>query len=261
MKRADWYKHVWTLDIKNQSWTEDTENQVDFIVKTLGLTGKERILDLACGYGRHALALARRGFSVTGVDITEAYVDDANKNAKEQSLDAVFIHADIREVAFREEFDVVLNLADGAIGYLEDDVENMKIFDVVASALRPGGKHFMDVNNAEHAERYFPKTNWEIGDKALALAQFDWDAQTRRMTYAGYDIPYGEIAQKPQINIDDADPIRLYSLSELKAILGQRDMRIVSTFSTYYGKPATDREIQLMVYSIKEPKSMQGGHV
>jgi len=49
---------------------QDTENQVDFIVNTLGLTGKEHILDLACGYGRHALSLARRGFRITGVDIT-----------------------------------------------------------------------------------------------------------------------------------------------------------------------------------------------
>ena len=157
MTQADWYKHVWTLDIKNQSWTEDTENQVDFIIKTLELTGKERILDLACGYGRHSLAFARRGFYVTGVDITKAYIDDATKTAKEQSLNAAFIHTDIRDVAYKGEFDVVLNLADGAIGYLEDNAENLKIFDAIAAALKPGGKHFMDVGNAERAERHFPK--------------------------------------------------------------------------------------------------------
>lgn len=251
MKRSDWYKYGWTLDIKNQSWTEDTENQVDFIVKTLKLTGKEKILDLACGYGRHSIALASRGFRVTGVDITEVYINDANKTAKEQSLDAIFIHSDIRDVTFKDEFDVVLNLADGAIGYLENDNENLKIFDVIATALKSGGKHFMDVNNAEHAECYFPKTNWEIGDKALALAQFDWDTESRRMTFVGYDIPYGEIVQKPQINMEDADPIRLYSLSEFEEILSQRNMSVISSFSTYYGKAATDSEIQLMVYSIK----------
>ena len=87
MKQADWYKHCWSLDIKNQSWTEDTENQVDFIIKAMGLSGGERILDLACGYGRHSLALARRGFSVVGVDITKDYVDDANLNAKKELFD------------------------------------------------------------------------------------------------------------------------------------------------------------------------------
>ena len=155
-QEADWYKHGWTLDIKNQSWVEDTESQVDFIIKTLRLTGKERILDLACGYGRHSLSLARKGYSVIGVDITPEYIDDARKTAKAESLNADFINADIRDVRFENEFDVVLNLADGAIGYLETDEENLKIFDVVSHALKSGGKHFMDICNAEHAEHYFP---------------------------------------------------------------------------------------------------------
>jgi cyclopropane fatty-acyl-phospholipid synthase-like methyltransferase len=65
--KSDWYKHGWSLDIKNQSWVEDTENQVAFIIQTLGLSGNEHILDLACGYGRHALCLAQKGFRVPQV--------------------------------------------------------------------------------------------------------------------------------------------------------------------------------------------------
>lgn len=168
VKNADWYKNNWTLDIKNQSWVEETEKQVDFIIDILSLNGKERILDLACGFGRHALAFARKGFSVVGVDITKDYIDDAIKSAKAASLNTEFIYSDIRNLSFKNEFDVVLNLADGAIGYLESDEENLKIFDVIANALRSGGKHFMDVCNAEHAEHFFPKRGWEMGDKALS---------------------------------------------------------------------------------------------
>lgn len=113
------YQRIWTLDIQNQSWVEDTQRQVDFIIKALNLTGKERILDLACGFGRHSLELARRGFSVTGVDITPEYVSFAYALARQDGLNANFICADVREVNFHSEFDVVLNMADGAIGYLE----------------------------------------------------------------------------------------------------------------------------------------------
>lgn len=67
---SDWYRKIWTLDIQNQAWTEDTTREVDFIISKLSLQGNERILDLACGFGRHSLELARRGFDVTGVDIT-----------------------------------------------------------------------------------------------------------------------------------------------------------------------------------------------
>lgn len=249
-QNADWYKHGWTLDIKNQSWVEDTENQVDFIIKTLKLTGKERILDLACGYGRHSLSFARKGYPVVGVDIIPEYIDDAKKAAKAESLNADFMNEDIRNVRFENEFDVVLNLADGAIGYLETDEENLKIFDVVSRALKSGGKHFMDICNAEHAEHYFPRLNWEAGEKALALAKFEWNEKTRRMLYGGWDIPYGVPAQKPDIMA--GSPTRLYSIAELRSILKQRKMNIIHTFSNYYGKEASVRELQLMVYSQKQ---------
>ena len=82
--------------------------------------------------------------SYTGIDITPAYIDYANEQAKKENLNAKFICQDIRTITFDKEFDVVLNMADGAIGYLEDDGENHKIFSVIAKALKNGGKHFMD---------------------------------------------------------------------------------------------------------------------
>lgn len=246
---SDWYKSIWTLDIKNQSWVEDTENQVNFIINTLRLTGKEKILDLACGFGRHALALARKGFSVVGVDITKDFIDDAIREAHSSSLAIDFIQADIRELQYTNEFDVVLNLADGAIGYLENDEENLKIFDVIAKALRPGGKHFMDICNAEHAERFFPKRDWDIGTKTLSLPEFDWDQETRRMLFSNWEITFGQTARKP--GSIAATSTRLYAKSELEVILHQRGMEIINTYSNYYGQEASDKELQLMVYSQK----------
>jgi len=224
-KGLDWYKKGWSLDIKNESWVEDTDNQVRFIIKTLGLTGNERILDLACGFGRHALSFAQKGYSVIGVDITEDYINDARTAAQKENLDAEFIHADIRDMHFSNEFDVVLNLADGAIGYLENDEENLKIFDKISGALKTGGKHFMDICNAEHAELCFPRRGWEIGEKALALSLFEWDKDTRKMLYAGWNVPYGLPAVKPSFT--DADSYRLYSKAELQTILNQRNMKIM----------------------------------
>ena len=108
------------------SWVEDANRQVDFLIK-------------------HSLEFARRGYDVTGIDITPAYIDYANEQAKKENLNAKFICQDIRTITFDKEFDVVLNMADGAIGYLEDDGENHKIFSVIAKALKNGGKHFMDM--------------------------------------------------------------------------------------------------------------------
>lgn len=239
----------WTLDIKNMAWVEDTENQVDFLIRTMSLTGKERILDLACGYGRHALSFAKRGFSVVGVDFTDAYIKDAKIHAAASGLSAEFILSDIRDVHFSEEFDVVLNLADGAIGYLNTDEENLKIFDVIGHALKRGGKHFMDVCNAEHAEQYFPKRAWAAGEKELSLSEFTWDKETRKMRFNGYQLPYGQVIHKPELG--NSEPTRLYSIEELKNILETRNMKMEATFSDYYGTESSPKYMQLMVYSQK----------
>lgn len=96
----DWYKKIWTIDIQNQSWVEDTKRQVDFLIRKLNLTGKEKILDLACGFGRHSLEFSRRGYEVTGVDITSEYIEYATHQAQAEHLNASFFCRDIRDISF-----------------------------------------------------------------------------------------------------------------------------------------------------------------
>lgn len=246
---SDWYRKIWSLDIQDQSWVEDTTRQVDFLVETLGLSGGERILDLACGFGRHSLELARRGFSVIGVDITAEYVNFANILAEKEGLNAHFLCMDIREVPFEEKFDLVLNMADGAIGYLENDGENEKIFDLVSRALKPGGKHFMDIMNGGYARTHFPCKFWDAGKNGLTLSLFEWEEESKTLLYGQRDYLYGEPLTKPEI--PEGNPIRLYTLEELRALLGARGMAVVDSFSDFSGKPSSENAIQLLVYSRK----------
>lgn len=249
-KNESWYKEIWTLDIKEQSWTENTVKQVDFLIETLGLTGKEKILDLACGFGRHCLEFARRGFSVVGVDITPAYVEDAKKQAAKENLSAEFFHMDIREVEFEEEFDVVLNMGDGAIGYLENDAENMKIFDVIARALRPGGRHVMDIMSADYADTHFPCNLWDAGQNGITLSRFEWNKESQIMLYGQNDFAYGELLTVPKF--DAGDPIRLYHLEEIKQIMEHRGMRVCQVFGKFDGTPGSENEIQMIICSEKK---------
>jgi 2-polyprenyl-3-methyl-5-hydroxy-6-metoxy-1,4-benzoquinol methylase len=211
---TDWYKNIWGMDIKKQSWVENTSTQVDFIIKALHLSGKERILDLACGFGRHSLELARRGFQVVGVDITRCYIDDANLTAGKENLDARFICSDIRDISFDSEFDVVLNLADGAIGYLENDQENLKIFQTISRALKPGGKSLIDICNQEHARFHFPKRYWEIGENEISLPWFDYDEKTKCMLFGSFEIALGETAIAPK-TLEPCSCTRLYDFIEV----------------------------------------------
>jgi SAM-dependent methyltransferase len=250
-----WYKKIWSLSIKDQSWVENTAREVDFLVAALELNGQERVLDLACGFGRHALELARRGHGVVGVDITPDYIAEARRLAEEYGLsNTEFICADLRDVAFSQEFDVVLNMADGAIGYLENDLENLKIFDLIASSLKPGGKHLMGICSGAYARKHFPCRHWEIGSRSLALADFDWEEKASRMIYRGYNLQYGESLNKPIEPSEKERPgyQRLYTVEELQAIFAARDMTVWKTFGEYdLNVPASEDSLTLVVCSTK----------
>lgn len=245
----------WSLDIKAMSWVEHTREEVDFILEALGLRGDERVLDLACGFGRHALELARRGYSVVGVDVTPAYIADARSTAEQENLSVEFLQADVRTVSFEDEFDVVLNMADGAIGYFETDEENLELFDVIGRALRVGGKHLMGVCSAAHAGKHFPKRHWEAGHRSLSLADLQWRPDTSRMTYQSHVFRFGETLEPfaDEFPPTDAVGTRLYTLKELGDILHERGLEILAAYGGYdVAIPASEDRLMQVVCSQKK---------
>ena len=122
------------------SFTKGTEQEVGFLSEALGLRPGQRLLDVGCGPGRHAHALARRGIEVIGVDISQRFADLA---AADAPPGATFVRADARELAFDAEFDAAISLCQGAFGLaggpaapLDADAEVLRS---IARALRPGG--------------------------------------------------------------------------------------------------------------------------
>ena len=149
----------------------------------------------------------------------------------------------------KEKFDVVINMADGAIGYLENDTENMKIFEVVSNALKKGGKHFMDIMNGSYAETHFPCKLWDEGEKCFTLSAFEWDKKSKTLLYGQVDYPYGEPLWKPEMK--EGNPIRLYTISEISKMFLKLDMSVCKSYADFTGTPSSDNDIQLMIYSVR----------
>jgi len=142
------------------AFTKGTEQEVTFLWDALQLQAGSRVLDAGCGPGRHALALARRGCEVTGVDISQDFVELATATASEQQLPATFVRGDVRNLAYDGEFDAVISLCQGGFGLLggpgvEDplphDTDVLRRF---ARALKPGGRLALTAFSALFAVRF-----------------------------------------------------------------------------------------------------------
>ena len=125
----------------------------------------------------------------------------------------------------------------------------MKIFEVVSNALKIGGKHFMDIMNGSYAEKHFPCKLWDKGEKCLTLSAFEWDKKSKILLYGQVDYPYGEPLWKPEMK--EGNPIRLYTISEILKIFSKLGMSVCKSYADYTGKPSSDNDIQLMIYSVR----------
>jgi 2-polyprenyl-3-methyl-5-hydroxy-6-metoxy-1,4-benzoquinol methylase len=112
--------------------------QVDFVVDELGLAPGSSVLDMACGRGRHSVELARRGFRVTGVDLSCRSLGLAHAAAENAGVVIELRRLDMREIDYDGVFDAVINLFT-AFGYLQEEAENERVVQRIAAALRRGG--------------------------------------------------------------------------------------------------------------------------
>ena len=88
------------------------------------------------------------------------------------------------------------------------------------------------------------------GNTIVTLSAFEWEKDRKTLIYGQVDYMYGEALYKPEMK--EGNPLRLYSLDEITEIFGKLGLRICNSFADFSGKPSSDNDIQLMVYSIRE---------
>jgi SAM-dependent methyltransferase len=135
------------------AFTMGTEQEVGFLVDALGLEPGMKILDVGCGPGRHALALARRGFDVTGVDLSPEFVELANDTATAGQLPARFEVLDVRELEYNAEFDTAICLCQGGFGLLGGR-DDEAIIGRIARAVRTRGAVAISAFHSYFAVRF-----------------------------------------------------------------------------------------------------------
>ena len=175
-----WYETLFENYAKtydNESFTKGTLGECDFIEKEISFNKSLRIIDIGCGTGRHVIELAKRGYNITGIDLSESQLARAREKAKEHKLEINFLQHDARNLPFENEFDLALMLCEGGFPLMETDEMNFEILKNAAKSLKSPGKLIFTTLNGlfplYHSVEEFCASTTDSGNATYRSNTFD----------------------------------------------------------------------------------------
>lgn len=149
-KPKQWYETLfenYAESYDGECFAQGTIGECDFIEGELAYDKSLNILDVGCGTGRHAIELAKRGYKVEGIDLSENLLQKAREKAKAVGVEVEFSRHDARKLPFDNQFDVAIMICEGAFPLMETDEMNFEILKGVARALKPKSKFIFTTLN------------------------------------------------------------------------------------------------------------------
>jgi SAM-dependent methyltransferase len=229
---AEWWESffagAWT-GVQLEWGATTTDEEVDALEARLHLKPASDVLDVPCGDGRIGRRLAARGHRVTGVDLTERFLDEGRRLAEAEGLEVVWVHGDMRELAFASAFDAAVNYW-GSFGYFDDDGDR-RFAAGVARALRPGGRFLIETHTLETVLPIFSEGTWQRVGEWLVLREQRYDHERSRV-----DTEWTLVGPDGGREVHDSS-IRLYSYAELTALLRDAGFASFDGYDTASGEP------------------------
>jgi SAM-dependent methyltransferase len=245
---ASYFGEDWLLI--NSSFPPDRAvEEIDALVEYLGLSSDTRVLDLACGTGRHSIELARRRIPVLGLDYSEPSLERARQAAGAEGLEIQFVRGDMRALQFDAEFDVVINLF-SAFGYFDDPADDERTIAGVARALRPGGRFALETINPYSLMSRFQPQGWsELPDGTVMVEERRLDLRRGR-SEATWTLVHPDGSRSTLEH-----SIRLYTPVELEAMFRRKGMFLDALLDAREGTDLTQDAFRMLVIAAKDGDS------
>ena len=221
----DWFNTQEYLNVYQHRNENDAEKHIKLIFNNVKVFPGFNVLDMACGAGRHSILLAKKGLSVTAIDLSENLLLIAKRTAEKENLIIHFVHSDIRDFKSTIRFDLVLNLFT-SFGYFETDEENIATLQKAYDLLEVGGYFVLDFFNS-----YFLKQN---------LVEFTEENINDAKIHQYRKIKNDRITKKIVITKDGEistyeESVRMFSKDELVSALKKIGFDIYKTFGDFLG--------------------------
>ena len=255
MHGKKWYEDLFTDYSKaydRESFTRGTIGEVDFIEGELVHDRTKKILDIGCGTGRHAIELAKRGYRVTGVDLSESQLARAREKALGAGVQVEFLQQDARDLRLDERFDLVMMICEGAFPLMETDEMNFAILENAARALLKGGKLVLTTLNAlyplYHSVKDFLNAGKAPGEMETRGLSFDLMSFRERATLRMVD----DIGKEKILETNE----RYYAPSEMTWQLKQVGFGQIDIYGCQLGafsraRALTVDDFEMLVVAVK----------
>jgi SAM-dependent methyltransferase len=227
---------------------KETNEQVENVLKLVDFHGSA-VLDLCCGPGRCSIVLAKKGFSVTGVDRSPFLLDKAKERAKSEGLSVEWVLEDMRRFIRPESYDLVLNMFT-SFGYFDDKQDDMNVLENVLTNLKPGGIFLIDVMAKEILAKIFQPTISNMLEDGTMVVQRPeiFDDWTRVKN--DWIIIKGSQAKTFKFHHT------IYSGQELKDRMEQVGFESVKLYGNLDGSPYDSNAQRLIITGLKPPKKV-----
>ena len=255
MNTKQWYETLFEnygQKYDDENFVHGTIGECDFIEQELNNDKSLSLLDVGCGTGRHSIELSKRGYSVTGIDLSDSLLSKARDKAIKQSLTIDFQRHDARNLPFESEFDQAIMLCEGAFPLMETDEMNYEILRNVTKSLKKHGKLVFTTLNGlfplHHSVEEFFASATENGNATYRKNNFDL------MTFRDHNITEVEddSGNKKILECNE----RYYVPSEITWLLKSLGYRKIDIFGAKLGSfsrndKLTTEDIEMLVVAEK----------
>ena len=223
---------------------EITRREVKFLLDEVSIDTRAAILDLCCGTGRHSIELAKLGYAVTGLDISEELLMIAKQKALNANVEVRFIQEDMRNIPDKNSFDLVFIMF-GAWGYFNEDDQKLSVLFQVYEALRKDGHFVLDFFNHDWIVKNFQPYYWSKMEDGFLLEKRQLDLINGRHNSLSYFIkPNGDF-------IEWETSVRGYTLAEILSMLDKANFTVCNIYGGINREPYSLESPRLLVHSKK----------
>jgi SAM-dependent methyltransferase len=202
-----------------------TQAEAEFVIETMNLAAGAQVLDVGCGYGRHAMELAARGFHVVGLDLSTPLLVRGGEEAHRRGLTINFVRGDMRELDFENQFDAAYCLF-STFGFFDDET-NKKTLQNVARALKPHGKILIEILNRDYVIQDLPTRVWWEGDGCVVLEEVELNYFSSRIQ-VNRSVVFDDGRQ-----VEQEISVRAYSLHEVGKLMHAAGFRVLEVSGGY----------------------------